>query len=338
MNSQLSVASILRIGFALTFFVSVTVVLISKSSSGSLPQEQPFSKPTPEKRESTTRRLFENRVPEHLPIKVKIKREKERRFRDLENQNWVRDLELEVKNVGEKPIYYLFFYVVIPDAKIGDKPQGLSIVYGRTELSDLNNEPTAADVPINPGETKVLMIEDAGLKSWDDQITRRMLPARVRGAKLIIQDLIFGDGTGFKSTGGVPVKRDKKPIGGARLRSMDRYGGVSAAPVTVDGISNIEDKRKPRCAGIFQPASFLSASGDVKLDDIAWSQPECNCANESCSYGNERTIHSSETNEFCYQCGDFKHFAYTPCFNPGSCWFVVGSPDGARLMEGLVVP
>jgi hypothetical protein len=252
MKSQLPVASIaLRFGFALAVFVWVTAFLIAKSSSGSLPQEQPVSKPTPEKRESTTRRLFENRVPEHLPIKVKLRREKERRFRDLENQNWVRDLELEVKNVGEKPIYFLFFYVVIPDAKIGDKPQGLSIVYGRTELSDLNNEPTADDVPINPGETKVLMIEDAGLKSWDDQITRRMLPARVRGARLIIQDLIFGDGTGFKSTGGIPVKRDKKPNGGARLRSMDRYGGVSAPPVTVDGISNIEDKRKPRSVGIF---------------------------------------------------------------------------------------
>lgn len=228
MNSHLPVASMaLRFGFALAVFVWVTAFLIAKSSSGSLPQEQPVSKPTPEKRESTTRRLFENRVPEHLPIKVKIKRDKERRFRDLENQNWVRDLELEVKNVGEKPIYYLFFYVVIPDAKIGDKPQGLSIVYGRTELSDLNNAPTADDVPINPGETKLLMIEDAGIESWDFQITRRMLPARVRGAKLIFQNLSFGDGTGFLGTSGVPwSKRNKESSGEARLRSTDRYGGV----------------------------------------------------------------------------------------------------------------
>jgi hypothetical protein len=236
MNSQLPVASIaLRFGFALAVFVWVTVLLVAKSSSGSLPQEQPVPKPTPEKIESPTRRLFENRIPEHLPIKVKIKREKERRFRDLENQNWVRDLELEVKNVGDKPIYYLFFYVVIPDAVIPDakipgKGQALSIVYGRPELSDLNNEPTADDVPINPGETKVLMIEDAGLKSWDDQITRRLLPARIRGVRLIIQVLTFGDGTGFETTGGIPVKRDKKPSGGARLPSPDRYGGVRAAP------------------------------------------------------------------------------------------------------------
>ncbi|HKR21952.1 MAG TPA: hypothetical protein VJS17_05115 [Pyrinomonadaceae bacterium] len=279
------------------------------------PQEKPGSKTNPIETKPS-RRLFENRIPDHLPIKVKIKREKEKRFRDLENQNWVRDLELEVKNVGEKPIYFLFFYVVIPDAKIGDKPQGLSIVYGRAALSDLNNEPTADDVPINPGETKVLMIEDAGLKSWDDQITRRLLPARVRGARLIIQDLIFGDGTGFKSTGGVPVKRDKKPSGGAHFRLMDRYGGVRVAAVT--GVSTIEDEKKPRCAGMFQPASFLSAGADFKLGAIARSQPECNCANESCWYGNERTIHSDTTNEFCYQCGDFKHFAAAQCFNPAT--------------------
>lgn len=306
MNSRLPLASVVRIVFALAVATSVAVILIAKSSSRSLPQEQPVSKPTPEKRESTTRRLFENRVPEHLPIKVKIKREKERRFRDLENQNWVRDLELEVRNVGEKPIYFLFFYVVVPDAvlpdaKISGKGQALSIVYGRTELADLNNEPTADDVPINPGETKVLMIEDAGLKSWDDQITRRMLPARVRGARLIFQNLSFGDGTGFVGTSGVPwSKGGKEPSGGARLRSMDRYGGASAARVTGDGISNIEDKRKPRCAGIFQPASFFSlkAIGSLAPRSLrsTSAEVECNCINDSCWHGTSRQINTNETN------------------------------------------
>src|SRR2546421_11374514 len=67
-----------------------------------------------------TKRLFENRVPEHLPIKVKIKRDKESSFRDLNNENWARDFELEVKNIGDKPIYTLYFQIHVPDAKIQD--------------------------------------------------------------------------------------------------------------------------------------------------------------------------------------------------------------------------
>jgi hypothetical protein len=54
-----------------------------------------------------TRRVFDNRVPQHLPIKVSIKRDKDRLFRDLNNDNWARDFQIEVKNTGDKPIYFL---------------------------------------------------------------------------------------------------------------------------------------------------------------------------------------------------------------------------------------
>jgi hypothetical protein len=158
--------------------------------------------------------MFENRVPEHLPIKVKIKREKEKKFRDLDNENWARDLELEVKNVGEKPIYELFFQLDVPEAKIANSYQSFSIVYGRVELWDLRNRPNTEDVPIMPGETKVLTIEDGGVRGWDEARARGLVPPRIHGVRLVFQGLMFGDGTGFEGgTGALRPKRDSEPNG-----------------------------------------------------------------------------------------------------------------------------
>src|SRR5258708_1238763 len=53
-------------------------------------------------------RTIENTIPKDVPIKIKIKKEKEQSFKDLNNEEWVREFELEVTNTGDKPIYFLF--------------------------------------------------------------------------------------------------------------------------------------------------------------------------------------------------------------------------------------
>ena len=35
-------------------------------------------------------RIFENKIPAHIPIKIKIKKEKEKSFKDLKNEKWPR--------------------------------------------------------------------------------------------------------------------------------------------------------------------------------------------------------------------------------------------------------
>jgi hypothetical protein len=52
-------------------------------------------------------RVFDNAVPENAPFRIKIKKEKEKSFKDLKDENWVREFELEVTNTGDKPIYFL---------------------------------------------------------------------------------------------------------------------------------------------------------------------------------------------------------------------------------------
>jgi uncharacterized ubiquitin-like protein YukD len=48
-------------------------------------------------------REIDNQIPKHLPIKVTIKNLE--KVKKLDNEEWMRDLEIEIKNTGEKPIY-----------------------------------------------------------------------------------------------------------------------------------------------------------------------------------------------------------------------------------------
>src|SRR5438874_8923990 len=58
-------------------------------------------------------RKFENAIPNHLPIKVKLKNEQA--FKNLNNDKWARDIEVEVENRSDKPIYHLLISLTLPD-------------------------------------------------------------------------------------------------------------------------------------------------------------------------------------------------------------------------------
>src|SRR6266550_1523886 len=45
-------------------------------------------------------REFEQKIPKHLPIKIKLKADKEREIKDLKNTNWVSDFAVEVTNTS----------------------------------------------------------------------------------------------------------------------------------------------------------------------------------------------------------------------------------------------
>jgi hypothetical protein len=48
-------------------------------------------------------RTFDDKIPKRVPIKIKIRAEKEKAFKDLKNANWHRDFVLEVTNTSNKP-------------------------------------------------------------------------------------------------------------------------------------------------------------------------------------------------------------------------------------------
>jgi hypothetical protein len=78
-------------------------------------------------------RVFENTIPKDVPIKIKIKKEKEESFKDLKNEKWLSEFELELTNTGDKPIYFLYL-TLVTDVRVGAARLVFPQVYGRAEL------------------------------------------------------------------------------------------------------------------------------------------------------------------------------------------------------------
>jgi hypothetical protein len=144
-------------------------------------------------------------IPKHLPIKVKIKKAKEKAFKDLKNEKWLRDFELEVTNTGDKPIYFLSLAISLPEITASDGVGiAFSLHYGSRQLVDIETKAGPDDIPIKPGETHVFSFSDLIVQSWERFRQREKKPD---AKKLILhfQILSFGDGTGFMSTSGIPI-------------------------------------------------------------------------------------------------------------------------------------
>lgn len=155
--------------------------------------------------QSGEERELEDTTPKHIPIKIKVKNEKEKAFKDLSNDHWLRDLEIEVKNTGDKPIFYIGLVVSIPGIRAPNGNEvGFPLHYGN--VWDIKVPPKPEDVSLKPGESYVFKIPDSWVKGWERDKSRPQ-PKKIR---LIFQKLNFGDGTGFSDSGGTAVSAARR--------------------------------------------------------------------------------------------------------------------------------
>ena len=161
---------------ALVLLLVVVLTLSHSSASSALVQE----------------RVFENKIPAHIPIKIQMKKEKEESFKDLGNEKWLREFELEVTNTGDKPIYFLY---ITMDTKVMDIV--FPLVYGRAELGAIITKATNDDVSIKPGET--IILQAGSVSAWERAVREKRRP---EASNFIaeLQVLSFGDGTGYFGT------------------------------------------------------------------------------------------------------------------------------------------
>jgi hypothetical protein len=140
-------------------------------------------------------RVFENGLAKDIPIKLKVKAEKERAFKDLKNERWVRDFELELTNTGDKPIYFLSL-TLITDIRVGGQRLVFPLVYGRLELGDIVSKAIPEDIAIKPGETHIFKIHPGQIRPWEKAVRDGDNPEASR-LRAELQSLSFGDGTGY---------------------------------------------------------------------------------------------------------------------------------------------
>jgi hypothetical protein len=169
-----------------------------------------------------------DKIPKHLPIKIKIKKEKEGKVKDLKNEDWIGDLEVEVTNTGTKPIYYLDIDLFMPDVF---SPNGVNIgyvlKYGRVELIDFSEPLRSDDVPIKPGEIAVLTVPANLAETWKHVRAKGTL-TNPRKIEFLFLQINFGDGTGFMGTDGGPIPDIKERGANAPCAGGDSAGEAAS--------------------------------------------------------------------------------------------------------------
>jgi len=144
-----------------------------------------------------------------LPIEILAVRNLRKR------EHWLRDLEIEIKNVSRKPIYGVSFLLVLLDDKgPTGLPIGLNLGYGRSELLHPKQHASAADKPFGPGETIIIKAAKREWEGYEMRIANWQVPEQASyNLRMIVVGINFGDGTGFFN-GGAPYPVD--PPGVAR--------------------------------------------------------------------------------------------------------------------------
>lgn len=164
----------------------------------------------PGRAQSTEERVLEDLVPKHVPIKIKIKGEKEKAFKNLENEKWHNDFELEVENTGDKDIYFLELWVVFPEIISENGHEvGIPLRYGRNELGHFNAKILPQDLPTRPEAIEILNIPENYRKGWEARKVRENRPNPKRVQIKFVQ-LSYGDGTGFNGTDAMPYPYVRK--------------------------------------------------------------------------------------------------------------------------------
>jgi hypothetical protein len=174
-------------------------------------------------------REVKDRIPAHLPIKVKVKNPE--KVKDLNNDKWLGDMEIEVKNTGTKPIYFLRIMVSFVDVK-KDSGDGIgySLVYGRMGLIDVGNRAEPEDVPLLPGETHVFKLHEEYVKGWNWYRTRVEVKPQPKKIAVRFSVLSFGDGTGFVRSDGVPVPTKQSSYEGEEKSGWAEIASAAGPP------------------------------------------------------------------------------------------------------------
>jgi hypothetical protein len=234
-------------------------------------QEGAAAQPSPQER------VWENRVPKHLPIKVKVK--------NHNNEKWYEDVEVEVTNTGDKPIYYLmivlFFGDVTMESGIGI---GFPLRYGRSELSRIENGVTPEDVPIQPGETYVFKSIYGLAKGWEGyRVKHNMRQPKKIGIRFEI--LNFGNKTGFVTRSGIFVPRPRAANAPCRDEGKERAPDLTAQAMWPERSAEMSTQiRFSPLPVSYLPATFLAVRMNEKIASVAAPQSGVCCPSTSCFF------------------------------------------------------
>jgi len=123
--------------------------------------------------------------------------------KNLQSESFPEDFEVVVKNIGNKPIYGIYFAVGFSRIKVGGH-----LRYGDARLGGSRELANPTDIPINAGELGVLKFSASEMKSIKRLIAEGFhTPADYNKILIVPQTVNFGDGTGYVINQPYPPKR-----------------------------------------------------------------------------------------------------------------------------------
>lgn len=157
------------------------------------PAQQPNPPSTPE-RKLTVKTFAE------MPVRVlKIK--------NLQSETWPSDLEIEIKNVSLKPIYFLRIVLEFPDDPAPNGSSGILLEFGKTENMDIGVIAGIDDPHLDPGKTVLIRAEEIYRKGLMAKQT--IHPENFMKMKLWFSIISFGDGTGYSVSDFLDLRKKK---------------------------------------------------------------------------------------------------------------------------------
>ncbi|HEY0659424.1 MAG TPA: hypothetical protein VGD05_13160 [Pyrinomonadaceae bacterium] len=146
---------------------------------------------------------IEHNLPKFVPLKVEIT--------GLDSADVLRDFEVKITNISEKPIYSLRYALKSVDVKISGAPITYTFEYGRKALNGGANESEEnkvkpADVPINPNEFITFKLPKNSVRVRNRNIELGMYP-KPKVYELVLVDLTYADRTGFTKDGFFNLKK-----------------------------------------------------------------------------------------------------------------------------------
>lgn len=150
---------------------------------------------------SKEERKFKTREFVDMPVRL-------RNVKNLQSDNWPKELEIEIENISKRTIYFINAYLLFPDDPVPDGMSGVNLQFGNIENMDAARLAKPEDEHLSPGELVTLTIGEMyrnGLAA-----KQKHSPQNLMRVEFEIEIISFGDGTGFEG-GQFLDLRKKKP-------------------------------------------------------------------------------------------------------------------------------
>jgi len=135
-----------------------------------------------------------------MPVRV-------REVRNLQPDAWPNDLEIEVENVSNRPIYFLNVLLEFPDDPAPNGTSGIVLKYGHIDNMDIARIATAEDEHLDPGKTTCFIVSEIYRKGL--LLKQKKTPKNFMRMELRFSIISFGDGTGFEATHFLDLRKKK---------------------------------------------------------------------------------------------------------------------------------